>query len=265
MANPLSQYRLGFLSIGNRPWTNLRTEHMTIEMRITEIASENNSHVSMLNGQVTAARASTIALLALVYDLGMNIINEVPGYSDADFIKAMNDRGIIGPQKGENPWGKIIPMSCGDWKRDEKGEAVVNEDGKRTWRKNASLDKYARALRLMEERAVPSSEARTFMANFHEGDRRLLDGMIAVDKDNHPAAVRGLGPKAQMALNKAVSKLSLGRVALDPSDCPDDGEVRTFSRAFGYFENAEFVLMGFVSDSQKAAQLDAAKAGGELE
>lgn len=237
---------------------------MKIENRITEIASENTAHVNLLSGQVTAARASTTSLLALVYDLGMNIINGTPGYGDDDFIKAMNDRGIIGPQKGENPWGKIIPMSCGDWKRDESGEVVVSEDGKRTWKKNASLDKYARALRLMEQRAIPSGEADAFMANFHEGDHRLLDGMIAVDKGNHPATIRGLGLKAQLALNTAVSKLSLGRVALNAADCPDDGEVRTFSRAFGYFENAEFVLMGFVSDSQRAAQIDAAKAGGEL-
>lgn len=225
---------------------------MNIETRITTIASKNTELVSLLESHSTAARQQTCSLLALVYELGRDI-NAAD--DEAEFIQALNDRSILAPKNGENVWGKIIPMTCGKWTTDDKGV--------RSWTKNASLDKYARALRLMDERNVSSEQAANFMMTFAEGENRLLDGMIAADKLNHPAQVRGIGDKAQLALNRAVQQLSEGRIELDGTKhASQPGQV--FSRAYGYFEGQDFVLMGFLPDSEKAAQLDAAKAGKEL-
>ena len=223
---------------------------MNIEERIASISESNAGLQTLLNEQTTAARRTTCRLLAAVYELG--IYATAPGRED-ELVKALNARDLFAPKPGENIWGKIIPMSCGDWERDHTGTVVVGSGGKQKWLKNASLDKYARVLRYMADDGVPPAEAAEFMLGYPG----LLDGIIEADKRRYPASKRGIGPEKMAAANRAADELVLGWIEIGEQHNAE----REFMCAYGVLQDGQFALIGLIPESQRKAQTLAARKG----
>jgi hypothetical protein len=225
----------------------------TITNRIDAIAAQATAFNEKKIGYEKNSRKLTWTIVADVYALGLLAFEPE---NARDFDHELTARGLRPAKNGENPWLKVINVAV--------GEQYLKSNGKRAWKPNASFSKYARALRYMEGQKVTAEDALAYIKNDRSytdakgAQAKHLIGMIAADKLVNPAVERDMTDAAAVA--RAVGK-PLGSIPLPT----DTRKGRHFTRAFGYVENGVFVLLGQLRNTDKAAKLDASKAGKEVQ
>lgn len=156
---------------------------------------------------------------------------------------ALESRGIPLPKDAkQNRWPKAINLATGSWKLDANGVQTKEwEDGP------ATLLRYGRALRHMDEAGVQPEDALQYIRTYPGG----LSGMIEADQAKHPAKARKPKGITQEAINKAkgVEPMAVVTVA-KPAEVGDT----EFGQAYGFWKGTEFCILGFVKDSGVAAQ-----------
>lgn len=224
----------------------------TITNRIDAITADAKKFTDKQNNYNTSSRSLTWTIVADVYALGLLAFQPE---NARDFDQELLSRKLNPAKQGENPWLKVINVAV--------GEHYLKTKGKRAWKANASFSKYARALRYMESQNVTAEDALAYIKNDRSytdakgAQSKHLIGMIAADKLVNPAVERDMTDAAAVA--RIVSK-PLGSIPMPT----DTRKGRRFTRAFGYVENGVFVLLGQLRDTDKAAKLDASKAGKEV-
>ena len=224
----------------------------TITNRIDAITANAKKFTDKQTNYNTNSRTLTWTIVADVYALGLLAFQPE---NARDFDQELLSRKLNPAKDGENPWLKVINVAV--------GELYTNSKGKRAWKPNASFSKYARALRYMESQNVSTEGALAYIKRDHSytdakgAQSKHLIGMIAADKLVHPAVVRDMTDATAVA--RIVGK-PLGSIPMPT----DTRKGRHFTRAFGYVENGVFVLLGQLRDTDKAAKLDASKAGKEV-
>lgn len=223
-----------------------------ITTHIDAIAAKATTFNEKKSGYEKSSRKLTWTIVADVYALGLLAFRPE---NARDFDHELDARGLKPAKDGENPWLKVINVAV--------GELYLTSKGKRAWKPNASFSKYARALRYMESQKVTAEGAPAYIKRDHSytdakgAQGKHLIGMIGADKIVNPAVERDMTDAAAVA--RVVGK-PLGSIPM-PSDTRKG---RRFTRAFGYVENGVFVLLGQLRDTDKAAKLDASKAGKEV-
>jgi hypothetical protein len=227
----------------------------TITSTIEAITANTRRFVEQQTKASTSARNLTWTIMAEVYALGLEAFKPE---NAVDFGRELRAHGLKPATGDENPWLKVVNVAVGDFEMTGKtGKA------KRKWKPNRSFSKYARALRYMESQNVEADDALAYIkaTTSHtdakgEGGKHLI-GMIEADKIKYPASTRDFSDPVAVAKAEANP---LGIIAM-PSDTRPG---RHYTRAFGYVENGVFVVIGQLPDSERAAKLDAHKAGKAL-
>lgn len=225
----------------------------TIAARIEAISARNTKLVSQQATYELNTRKAIWSLMAEVYALGL-ATKEITHAFEYDAL--LEARGIKPAKPDENEWLKVIQVSCGRHIEKKTSKGIVLK-----WQTNASMSKYARALRHMERKGVDPAVALDFIADERDwvetgnaGNRRHLIGMAEADKLVMPTIKRKT--TNDKAIKRAASEAQAG-VSVNFGRT----KRRQFIRVTGYVENGQFFPVAPIENSEDAARRDLHKMG----
>jgi hypothetical protein len=160
-------------------------------------------------------------------------------------LEAFKARGIKEPEGEQNKWLPIIYLVAGRWNPDGEKVKSGKRKGKVKWDRDTRFNKYANALRYLEENRVPADQALDVIIKAG-GVTKLVE----LDRANHPALRE---PDAK-TVKAAEGLKGLGSVKVDQPEWADEV---AFGMAFGRFEDGKFVILGFQPESAKTARAKA--------
>lgn len=180
--------------------------------------------------------------IAFIYRCGLSWLsaNSLQGLRAA-WVK----RGIKEPEGDQNKWLPVIYLVAGRWNPDGEKVKSGKRKGKIKWDRDTRFNKYANALRYLEENRVPADRALDYIIKAG-GVTKLVD----LDRVNHPITREPDANKVEAAEGLK----GLGSVKAEQPDWADD---IGFGMAFGRFEGGKFVVLGFQPESAKTARAKA--------
>lgn len=202
------------------------------------------SHRKLLNNSVASA-----------YAVGFY------GYQNdyAALIQEMTLRQVAEPGEGDNVWAPIAQVSFGSFDPEAANVQFMGVRGLTPYKPYGSWQKYAGAMRLMDENDVHPDNAVAFIENFGKGEKGLggLSGMVAADRKKH---AKTRAPRKPVTDARRAELTSLAKalpvLAITVPKAVVDGAASTagrFAQAWVYIEDGQVFMGDIIPDSEKAA------------
>ena len=210
----------------------------------------------------TKATDALTAVLAGVYAIGIRFKHTSKAYENA-----LWDRQIAKAATGGNPWLQTLYMATGefDYSADKvRTKDPVNE-GKILTRtafiKGTMLQKYAGALRYLEQQSVSVEGIPEFLRSFkdkHPTGPGGWGGIVKIERDARKAAGTASSRNVHDVKLLALAENALFDAApKEVRERATKAKDRQFVRAWGVMVDDEFVFGGVVKDSESAAKTEA--------
>ncbi|MBA3038797.1 MAG: hypothetical protein FP819_03630 [Rhizobiaceae bacterium] len=210
----------------------------------------------------TAAGDALTAILTGIYALGVRFNGAGKAYENA-----LWERQIAKPASGGNPWLQTLYMATGEF--DHAADKVVTKDPSNEARKltrtkfhkGEMLQKYAGALRYLEQESITVEGVAKFVREFKEKNPGLpggWGGIVKIERDARKAAGTTKSREVHDAeLLKVAEDALLNAAPAEIRERAAKAKTRQFIRAWGVMLDGEFVFGGFVKDSEGAAKTEA--------
>jgi hypothetical protein len=210
----------------------------------------------------TKASDDLTAVLAGIYALGLRF-----KHTSTPYVDALWERQIAKAAPDGNPWLQTLYMATGEF--DHSADKVVTKDpdheGKTKTRtafvKGTMLQKYAGALRYLEQHSVAAEGIPEFVRSFkddHPTGPGGWGGIVKAERDARKAAGTASSRNVHdVALLKVAETALIDAAPKEVRERATKAKERQFVRAWGVMVDDQFVFGGVVKDSESAAKTEA--------
>lgn len=233
-----------------------------IEAALNVVSSAAQAWDAGVRTAETKAADALTAILTGIYAVGVRFNGTGKAYTNA-----LWERQIAKPASGGNPWLQTLYMATG--KFDHSADKVVTKDpdheGKSLTRtkfnRGEMLQKYAGALRYLEQQSVAVEDVAGFVRDFKIKNPSLpggWGGIVKIERDSRKASGKAKSRNVHDAgLLQAAEDALLNAAPAEIRERARKAKTRQFVRAWGVMVDDEFVFGGFVKDSESAAKTEA--------